>query len=54
MLVELVFVKSDFFLSDDRVIGGLNDLRFIQFPPADIQGLHSDFSDPSQRRVLKS
>jgi hypothetical protein len=48
MLVELVFVKCDFFLSDSHVVGGLADLRFIQFPAPDIKRLHTDFSDPSQ------
>jgi hypothetical protein len=49
VLVELVFVKCDFFLSDGHVVGGLADLRFIQFPATDIKGLHTHFSDPSQR-----
>jgi hypothetical protein len=54
MFVELVFVKSDFFLSDSHIVGGLAHLRFIQFPAADIKRLHTHFSDPSQRRVLES
>ena len=53
MLVELVFVKSDLFLSNNHV-QGLTDLRFIQFPAADFEGLHTNFSDPSEGRVLKS
>jgi hypothetical protein len=53
VLVELIFVKSDFFLTDYHV-GRLADLRFIQFPAPNIERLHTDFPDPPQGRVLKS
>ena len=53
MLVDLILVKSYFFLSDDHV-GRLTDLRFIQFPTAYIKRLHTDFSDSPQGRVLES